>query len=222
MVHRRDHAALLLATHNENKVEEIREIWADLPLKLMSLRDVGYHDEIVEDGRTLEANAFIKAAAGWRATGMMCAADDSGLFVARLDGRPGVHSARFSGPQATCESNNELLQLLVAGTPTAERTASFRTCVVLIPPQGNPRQLEELGELKRGDGLCYFAFFGSLNGSISDTPRGTHGFGYDPLFYVPEYDRNLAELTPEIKNSISHRYRAFTELEDFLMAYIKQ
>lgn len=190
---------LLVATGNNGKMNEIRQILAGFVDRLYCLADFPNLPEVVEDGLTFEANAVKKAASAVGATGIPSLADDSGLVVDALGGRPGVYSARYAGPAATDEENNQKLLRDLAGLPAPERSAFFSCSVALCFP----------------DGTCR-TFCGRLNGVLLDFPRGSEGFGYDPLFFVPEYGMTLAELDMAIKNKISHRGRALEELRKFL------
>jgi XTP/dITP diphosphohydrolase len=154
---------------------------------------------VVEDGATFAENALKKGMAAARATGLPVIADDSGLEVDLLGGRPGVRSARYAGEDATDSANNERLIGEIAGFPEGGRTAAFRCVVALCLP----------------DGSCH-TFTGSLEGLILKEPRGSGGFGYDPLFLIPEYGKTLAELPMEVKNAISHRGKALAALKEYL------
>jgi XTP/dITP diphosphohydrolase len=167
---------------------------------------VDYPDvpEIVEDGETFFENALKKARAVSEHTGQVVIADDSGLEVDFLGGRPGVHSSRYSGPDATDENNNEKLLRELAGVPEEKRGAAFKCVLVLYKPEGS-----------------FESFEGKMAGKITVTPAGTEGFGYDPVFYVTEYNKTVAELKPEVKNTISHRAEAFGKLKKSLQQHIK-
>lgn len=193
---------LLVATGNKGKMNEIRQILAGFVDQLYCLADFPDLPEVVEDGLTFEENAVKKAVSAVRATGIPSLADDSGLVVDALGGRPGVYSARYAGPAATDEENNRKLLRDLTGVPAQERAAFFSCAVALCFP----------------DGTCR-TFCGTLNGMLLDSPRGSEGFGYDPLFFVPEYGMTLAELDMTIKNEISHRGRALEELRKFLSSF---
>ena len=163
-------------------------------INVFSLSDIGYNNEIVEDGDSFEANAMIKAKAPHK-DGIITVADDSGLCVDALDGAPGIYSARYSGDEANEELNNEKLLSELNGKD--DRSAKFVSVIACIMPDGEA-----------------FTVRGECHGIILDSPRGENGFGYDPLFFVPCFDKTFAELTPEEKNSISHRgvaMRAFAD-----------
>lgn len=182
---------LLIATNNPHKLAEYRDILAGLPVELASLVDVGITADVPETGATFEENAVQKAIAYARLSGLPTLADDSGLVVDALDGKPGIHSARWGGRETPYPERHRRLQRLLADVPWEQRTARF-VCVIAIATLG--------GEVRTVEGVC--------EGLIAREPRGAGGFGYDPMFYVPEYDRTMAELPAEIKNRISHRGRA--------------
>ena len=184
-------AALVIASRNEHKVEELRQLLADLTIDVLSLRDFPHAPEVEEDGDTFEANALKKARIIAQYTNQAVLADDSGLEVDALGGQPGVHSARFSGEGASDKENNAKLLRLMEGVSPKERTARFRCAIALVSPSGDERLVE---------GVC--------PGVIIDKPQGSGGFGYDPLFMVPHLGKTFAELSGDEKNSISHRGKA--------------
>lgn len=180
---------LLIATTNRGKLKEIARL---LPgINLLTLSDFPDLPEVVEDGDTFQANAQKKAVESARASGLLTLADDSGLEVDALNGAPGVHSARYSGDNATDATNNALLLKNIADISDADRTARFRCVIAVSQPNGI---VETAG--------------GTCEGVILRAERGNGGFGYDPLFLVPERDLTFAELDPETKNGVSHRGRA--------------
>ncbi|MEZ4555150.1 MAG: XTP/dITP diphosphatase [Caldilineaceae bacterium] len=182
---------LLIATHNQGKLREYRALLADLPLKVVNLDEAGVDFDVDETGTTFAENALLKARAYAAATGLLTWADDSGLEVDALDGAPGVYSARYAGPDATDEDRYRKLLRTLAALPDAPRTARFRCVVALVAPDGAAYTT---------DGIC--------PGVIIDEPRGSHGFGYDPVFFLPDLGQTMAELPPAAKNRISHRGRA--------------
>jgi len=190
---------LLIATGNKGKFAEIKELLQDTIGYFYSPEDFPDFPEVLEDGETFAENAIKKGQSAARATGKPVIADDSGLEVDALDGRPGVYSARFSGENATDATNNTKLITEITPLPEEKRTAAFRCVVALCLPDGN----------------CH-TFTGSLQGILVTEPRGDGGFGYDPLFLVPEYGQTLAELPMEVKNVISHRGKALSKLKEFL------
>lgn len=184
---------ILVGTRNANKLREIRQILAHLPVELFDLTAVPEAPEVVEDGETFEANAVKKARTLADFTGHWVIADDSGLEAHALDGRPGVLSARYAGPDATDARNNEkLLRELAAAS---DRSATFRCVIALARP----------------DELLLVAH-GHCDGVLREEPAGHNGFGYDPLFFWPALQKTFAQLAPEEKNRISHRGRALAEL----------
>ncbi|HJV33587.1 XTP/dITP diphosphatase [Geomonas sp.] len=188
---------LIVATGNKGKLKEFRELLKGVVGTVLSPADLpGGLPEVEEDGATFEANAIKKALSAAVFTGKPVLADDSGLSVDYLDGRPGVYSARFAGEGASDADNNALLLRELEGVPTEKRTGAFHCVIALCQP----------------DGSCQ-TFDGSLPGVILEAPRGEGGFGYDPLFLVPEYGQTFSELPMEIKNAISHRGRAMQMLK---------
>jgi XTP/dITP diphosphohydrolase len=182
---------LLVATHNPGKVREYRSLLAELPLEVTYLDAEGITLEVDETGETFAANAILKATTYARTTGLWTWADDSGLEVDALDGAPGVHSARYAGPDATDADRYRKLLDALTGIPWAQRTARFQCVVALADPDG---------DVKTTEGQC--------EGVIAFGPIGEHGFGYDPVFYMPDYEATMAQLSPEVKNVVSHRARA--------------
>ena len=182
---------LLLATTNRHKLEEYRAIFSGLPFRLLSLHDLQLNLDVEETGTTFTQNAEIKALAYAQASGMLSLADDSGLEIDALGGAPGVYSARFLGVEASYEERFRFILEQLKGLPQEQRTARFRCAITLAEPSKDYRTVE-----------------GVLEGQIADAPRGDHGFGYDPIFLVPESGKTTAELAPEEKNRISHRGQA--------------
>ena len=189
---------VILATHNCHKVEEIKSILSDLPIELLSLDNFPEVGEIIEDGATLEENARKKAQTVFQMTGLLSLADDTGLEVEALGGKPGVYSARYSGENATYQQNNEKLLREMRHIPPDKRLAKFR-CVVSIV----------------GDGIDEIAV-GEVPGRILNEARGKNGFGYDPLFAPDGYDITYAEMDSDLKNKLSHRARALEEAKEIL------
>jgi len=182
---------LLVATNNPGKVREYEALLTGLPLTLTYLAKEGVDIEVEETGSTFAENARLKAAAYARASGLLTLADDSGLEVDALGGEPGTRSARYAGQGASDEDRYRLLLNKLEGLPWERRTARFRCVIAIATPQGEARTAE-----------------GTCEGGIAFDPRGEHGFGYDPVFYMPEHGQTMAELEPEVKNRISHRARA--------------
>jgi XTP/dITP diphosphohydrolase len=188
---------LVLGTRNPGKVEELRALLADLPLALIPSSTLEAPPSVEEDAGTLDGNARKKAEAFRAHTGASALADDTGLEVAALDGRPGVHTARFAGPNASAEDNKQRLLEVMAGE--TNRRAQFRTVVALA---------EADGPMHTFKGVC--------EGTITTAPRGDGGFGYDSLFQPDGHDQTFAEMPSEAKNDISHRRRALDALHQFL------
>jgi XTP/dITP diphosphohydrolase len=197
---------LLVATNNPGKLREYQEILADLPVELMSPVDAGLSLDPEETGSTFEENAVIKAQAFARASGLLTLADDSGLEIDALNGEPGVYSARYGNTaQKDHESRYRLVLEKLAATPAQKRTARFR-CVVALAA----------GETVVGTAA------GAVEGVITFAPKGDGGFGYDPIFFVPQFERTMAELTSAEKNSISHRSRAVYAAMPMIESWVKQ
>jgi XTP/dITP diphosphohydrolase len=182
---------LVVATRNAGKLREIRHLLEGEGITVLGLDDFADLPEVVEDGDTFAANAAKKAETIARLTGRPCLADDSGLTVDALNGEPGVHSARYAGSQGDDAANNARLLRELADVPDNRRQAAFR-CVMALCLPGEPTRL----------------FEGHVAGRILSVPRGTDGFGYDPLFLVDGFDRTMAELSVAEKNRISHRGQA--------------
>ncbi|HPG40158.1 MAG TPA: XTP/dITP diphosphatase [bacterium] len=189
---------LLLATKNKDKITEISQLFANLPITLVTARDLTDLPRVEEDGDTLEANAIKKATEYSRATGLPAIADDTGLEVDALNGEPGVNSARYAGEHATYNDNVQKLLQAMQGVKPAARTARFKTVIAFV------------------NGDVIETVTGQCEGVIIEYPSGGQGFGYDPVFYVPEYDRTFAEMDVELKNQISHRGRALVKIKDYL------
>jgi len=198
--------SLVLATNNPHKVKEIRAILkkARLRLRILTLDSFPKRPPVVENKSTLKGNAAKKAVEVARRTKHLSLADDTGLFVDALGGRPGVFSARFAGPACSFEDNNRKLLRLLEGRRTKTRGASFRCVAALATPSGK-----------------VFCAEGRIRGKISFKPIGRHGFGYDPVFLVPGLNKTFAELTSKIKNRISHRAKAFSRVPKLLRRALK-
>jgi len=192
---------ILVATMNAGKLREYERLFADVPgLELETMASLPEPVEVVEDHDTFVGNALKKATEIAEIAGMPCLADDSGLEVDALGGRPGVHSARYAGESANDGENNEKLLDELRGTDDDERTARFRCAIVIVDENGS--------ELASAQGAC--------EGVIGREPRGTHGFGYDPLFVPDGHTQTMAELGPDTKNEISHRAQAAAKLVPLL------
>ena len=182
---------LLLATTNEHKVDEFRTIFRDLPLTLLTLRDVQIDMDVEETGTTFAENAILKAQTYAQMANMLALADDSGIEIDALGGAPGIYSARFAGRETSYAERFRLIFARLQDVPPSERTARFRCAIALAEPSGYLRVVE-----------------GIIEGMIAESARGENGFGYDPIFFVPEYGKTTAEMAPAEKNRISHRGRA--------------
>ncbi|MGC8926361.1 MAG: RdgB/HAM1 family non-canonical purine NTP pyrophosphatase [Myxococcota bacterium] len=188
---------IILATSNKGKSGEIKDILHGLPVEVEDLSEINFDSEIEENGSTYLENALIKARVIYELYKEMVISDDSGLEVSILNNRPGIHSARYA--PTTDERIRKLLKEL-DGVPIEKRGARF-VCVAcfMVSPEE------------------YYLFEGTVNGIISTEPSGNNGFGFDPIFYLPEYKKTMAELPPDIKNRISHRGQAFEKLKRFLL-----
>ena len=190
---------LVLATRNRHKVEELVALLGGLGIRIRSLDEFPDAPDVVEDGVTCEANAVKKARAIAEFTGLPAVADDTGLEVDALGGRPGVYAARYAGEGATYEDNCRKLLLELAGVPRERRTARFLTVAAIALPSDGVRVAQ-----------------GLLDGVIAEEASGALGFGYDPVFFVPELGKTLAQLSADHKNRISHRAKAFMQAKDLL------
>ena len=190
---------IVIASRNKGKIAEILQIFADLPFRLHSLADFPDAPEVEESGSTFAENARLKAVSAARHSKLWALADDSGLEVDALGGKPGIHSARYSG--SNDEKNNEKVLCELEDVPDAKRTGRFRAAMVLAGPEGKILAESE----------------GAVEGLIARELRGSAGFGYDPLFLLPEFGQTMAELGLEIKNRISHRAVALRRLRERMM-----
>jgi XTP/dITP diphosphohydrolase len=184
--------SIVLASSNKKKIAELRELLRHSDIGLIGLDSYPGIGEVVEDGHSFEANALIKARTVWRHTGKLVLADDSGLEVDALGGAPGIYSARYAGQGKDDVENYRKLLHELRDVPEARRTARFHCVLALAGPNSAGQYFE-----KTFDGKC--------EGRIAFEPKGAYGFGYDPVFFLPEYGCTSAELDPEIKNRISHR-----------------
>jgi XTP/dITP diphosphohydrolase len=187
---------VFLATHNQGKIKEFQALLAPLNINVLSFHDLSPEQllHVVEDGETFEENALKKAQAYFDALGIPALADDSGIEVDALDGAPGIYSARYAGEDCNDQQNNEKLISELKGVPLGERTARFVCVIAFITKEGS------------------IVSKGVLEGVVLEETKGQHGFGYDPLFYIPALDLTTAELSPEHKNKISHRSKALQQL----------
>ncbi|MBW1897927.1 MAG: XTP/dITP diphosphatase [Deltaproteobacteria bacterium] len=201
-----DIISLVVATRNPGKTAEIKDLLKNFPVDIKNLDDFGPISEIEEDGDTFDENAYKKASFAARVLGLPALSDDSGLVVEYLEGRPGVHSARYAGEKASDEDRYRKLLKELEGV--TNRNAAFECVISIAVPTGPALTYE-----------------GRCEGVITEKPEGENGFGYDPVFYFPDYDKTFAQLTMEEKSRISHRGKALREVAsefDKVMTWIRQ
>ena len=198
-------AAIVIASRNEHKIEEIRRLLARLDVDVLSLKDYPDAPEVDEDGAAFQDNALKKARVIARFTGLTALADDSGLEVDSLGGQPGVRSARFAGETASDAENNRKLLRCLAEVPSEERQAQFRCVIALVSRTGAESLVE-----------------GTCQGVIIEKERGSGGFGYDPLFLLPHLGKTFAELSMEEKNELSHRGKALQQVLPIVQEWLEQ
>jgi XTP/dITP diphosphohydrolase len=191
---------VVVASRNKKKIEEIRRLLEGIDISLLSTDDFPHLEEVIEDGDTFEDNALKKARYVCKETGLPAIADDSGLEVKVLDGRPGVKSARYAGENATDEENVKKLLNEMKGIPPEKRQASFKCCIALVLPNGEEK-----------------IFNGQIDGWITEKPKGNLGFGYDPVFIPEGYEQTFAEMQSSEKDALSHRRKALDKLKQFLL-----
>ena len=196
---------VIFATGNEGKMREIRMIMEDLNIQLLSMKEAGVDVEIVEDGKTFEENAIIKAKKIMELTGEITLADDSGLEVDFLDKAPGIYSARYMGEDTSYDIKNKSIIDQLEGVTGNDRSARFVCAIAAAFPDGTV-------ETTRA----------TIEGLIGYEQKGSNGFGYDPIVYIPEYDATTAELSSEVKNAISHRGKALEMMKEKLVRYIER
>lgn len=197
---------IVFATGNKDKMKEIRQILADLGIEIVSMKEAGVDIEIVEDGMSFEENAEIKARAVSRVlTSDIVLADDSGLEIDYLDKAPGIYSARFAGEDTSYDIKNRIFLDRLEGVPDEERTARFVCAVAAVFPDGTSETVRE-----------------TIEGRIAHEPAGENGFGYDPIFYVPEYECTTAEMSAELKNELSHRGKALRSMRRILEEKLRE
>lgn len=190
---------IVFATGNQDKMREIREIMADSGAEILSMKEAGVRADVVEDGRTFEENAQIKARAVAARTDAIVLADDSGLEIDALGGEPGIYSARYMGEDTSYTVKNQNLIDRLAGVAKEERTARFVCAIAVVWPNGRERVVRR-----------------TMEGYIGWKPEGENGFGYDPIFYLDEFGCSSAALTREQKNEISHRGKALRAVKELL------
>lgn len=196
---------IVIASSNKGKVREIEQICVGLNVEFLHLGNFSNVPKILEDGDTYEENATKKALEIERFTSILTLGEDSGLEVDALGGKPGIFSARYAGEGANDKDNNEKLLGALKDVPLEKRTCRYRSCIVIATAE----KVQAVSE-----GIC--------EGLVATQPKGKNGFGYDPLFYVPEYKKTMAELPQEIKNKISHRAKALSTLRSQLQELKKQ
>ena len=190
---------IILASNNKGKIKEVKEICKDMQVEIVSMKEAGIDIDIEENGTTFEENALIKAEAVMKLTGELTIADDSGLEVDYLHGEPGIYSARYLGEDTSYDIKNNHIIDLLAGVPDDQRTARFVCVIACAFPDGRTITVR-----------------GVIEGRIGYEERGENGFGYDPIFYVPEFGCTTAELSSEDKNKVSHRGKALTAMYEEL------
>lgn len=190
---------IIFATGNQDKMKEIRMILKDLGLPVYSMKEAGIDIDIVEDGTTFEENAMIKAEAIAKLTDAVVLADDSGLEIDYLNKEPGIYSARYAGTDTPYDIKNNLLLKRLEGVPDEKRTARFVCAIAAVFPDGSKETVR-----------------GTIEGRIGYEIAGQHGFGYDPIFYLPEYGCTTAELDPIKKNELSHRGKALRLMREII------
>lgn len=186
---------IILATNNKSKVKEISEMMSGSDITFVSLADAGINVEVEETGTTFEENALLKAREICKLSGKPTISDDSGLEIDALDGAPGIYSSRFMGEDTSYDIKNNALIEKLENVADPDRTARFRCCMALVLPDGRE-----------------FVTEGAMEGIIARGPKGINGFGYDPILFIPEYNRTSAELSSEEKNNISHRGEALRKM----------
>ena len=192
---------IIFATTNQGKMDEIRMIMSDCSIPIVSLKEAGIKADIVEDGKTFEENAIIKAKTIMKMTGCLTLTDDSGLEIDYINKEPGVYSARYMGEDTPYEIKNKSLIDRLADAKGSERSARFVCAIAACFPDGRT-----------------FTTIGTIEGEIGYEEKGKNGFGYDPILYVPEYGMTTGEMEPEFKNSISHRGKALNKMREILKA----
>ncbi|MBQ3568486.1 MAG: XTP/dITP diphosphatase [Anaerotignum sp.] len=190
---------IIFATKNKGKIKEINAILADMDVNVISMEDAGITIDVVEDGTTFEENSMKKAVQIMEISGKITLADDSGLEIDYMDKAPGVYSARFMGEDATYAERFKAIFEKLEGVPEAQRTARFVSCIAAAFPDG--RRMTS---------------YDTVEGIIGYEVKGENGFGYDPIFFVPEKGRYMAELSQEEKNAISHRGKALGKMKELL------
>ena len=190
---------IILATGNKDKLKEVREILGKKSVSVVSMKEAGFDQEIEENGSTFAENAVIKAKAVCAASGETAMADDSGLVIDALGGMPGIYSARYLGHETPYPEKNAKILAMLSDVPEEKRTARYVCAIACVFPDGRTLLAEE-----------------TMEGRIAREPAGSNGFGYDPIFYVPEAGKTAAEMSPEEKHAVSHRGKALRKMEALL------
>ncbi len=196
---------LIVATKNKGKIIEIKQVLSGLQLDVIAMNEAGIDIDVVEDGSTFEENSLKKALEISKVSNSMVLADDSGLEVDFLDGAPGIYSARFAGPEASDADKNKKLLEMLKDIPFEKRTARFVCAIAVVFPDGRD-----------------FVVRGTCEGFIDFECKGSNGFGYDPLFFIQQFDKTMAEIDSDLKNRISHRAKALALMQEKLQKYLKQ
>lgn len=191
---------IVIATGNKDKVREINELLEGTSFEAVSMKEAGIECEIIEDADSFKGNALIKATEVSRYTDDYVLADDSGLCIDALDGAPGIYSSRFCGENSTYEDKFKKIFEMLEGVPEEERTAHFTCAIAVVKPDKTSFTVEE-----------------TFEGVLHETPAGENGFGYDPIFFVPEYGMTSAQMSPELKNSMSHRGKALRKAVELIL-----
>lgn len=199
---------IVVATKNKGKIQEIREVLKGIDAEILSLDEIGLEIEIEEDGRTYSENAVKKAAEVAKRSGRISLADDSGLEIDALNGKPGINSSRFAGINADDRERNLKVLEMMKDVPNGKRGARFRCVIAIANPPTPPFTKGGVEGLYTCEGVC--------EGEIAESIRGDKGFGYDPIFIVPEYGKTFGELGPEVKDKISHRAKALKKAKKLI------
>ena len=196
---------IILASNNKGKIKEVKEICKDMPVEIVSMKEAGIDIDIEENGTTFEENALIKAEAVMKLTGELTIADDSGLEIDYLNKEPGIYSARYMGEDTSYHIKNANLISRLEGVPDEKRTARFVCAIAAVLPNGEVLHSE-----------------GTIEGIIGYEEQGENGFGYDPIFYLPQYGCTTAQLEPDVKNELSHRGKALRAIKEQLRKYCEE
>ncbi|HEX2925502.1 MAG TPA: XTP/dITP diphosphatase [Ruminiclostridium sp.] len=195
---------IIVATKNKGKIREIKDVLSGLPFEVISMNEAGIDIDVVEDGKTFEENSLKKALEICKVSKSLVIADDSGLEVDFLNGAPGIYSARFAGPEASDADKNKKLLDLLKDVPFEKRTARFVCAIAVAFPDGRN-----------------FVIRGTCEGFIDFECKGNNGFGYDPLFFIQQYNKTMGEIDADLKNEISHRAKALAKMQNQLHNYLQ-